>query len=117
ITATGVTSGSTVAVTETASSGGTMSIGTGSFTVAVDASSPSYALVAARTTGQTMGTIKLRATNESITLNKLGLILTNSGETLSNAAGGSTNQGASDLVQVYIYDGSTLLGTAVFTGR
>jgi len=120
MTATGVTSGSSVNVTETASSGGTLTIGDGSFTVTVDASSPSYTLAAAGTTGQTLGVIKLRASNEAISLTKLGLTLagsaSGSGATLSNAAGGSTNLGKDDLVQVYLYDGSTLVGTATFTG-
>ena len=88
MTATGVTSGSSVAVTETASSGGTMSIGSGSLSVTVDSSSPSYTLVAAGTTGQTMGVIKLRATNEAITLTKLGLFLTASGAASSTATNG-----------------------------
>ena len=121
MTATGATSGSSVAVSETASSGGTMSIGTGSLAVTVDSSSPSYKLVAAGTTGQGMGIIKLRATNEAVTLNKLGLALTNSGNASSTAnisvnGSGGTNGGASDLVQVYVYDGATLVGTATFTG-
>jgi hypothetical protein len=42
--------------------------------------------------------------------------LTGSGNTASNANGGTTNSGVSDLVQVYVYDGATLVGTATFTG-
>lgn len=114
--ATGVTSGAAVSVTATASSGGTMSIGAGSLAVSVDSSSPSYTLVAGGSTGVTMGVIKLRATNEAVTLNKLGLVLTSSGNTNSSASGNSTNGGVSDLVQVYLYDGATLVGTATFTG-
>jgi fibronectin-binding autotransporter adhesin len=116
MTGTGVTSGAAVNITETVTSGGLMTIASGSATVAVDSSSPSFTPVAAGTTGQVLGMVKLRATNEAITLNKLGLVLTNSGNTLSTANGGSTNSGVSDLVQVYVYDGSTLVGTATFTG-
>lgn len=64
-----------------------------------------------------MGVIKLRPTNEALTLNKLGLTLTGSGNTLSNGSGGSTNSGTSDLVQVYLYNSAgALIGTATFTG-
>lgn len=115
---TGVTSGASVTATMTANNSGTMSIGSGSLAVSVDSSSPSYTLVAAGSTGVNAGVIKLRATNEPIVLTKLGLTLTNSGNSSSQAktGGGSTNSGVSDLVQVYIYDGSTLVGTATFTG-
>ena len=121
MTATGVTSGASVNVTETASSGGTMTIVSGgSVALTVDSSSPSYKLVAAGTTGQVMGILKLRVSNEAVSLTKLGLTLagaaSGSGATKSNAAGASTNLGKDDLIQVYIYDGSTLVGTATFTG-
>ena len=116
LTATGVTTGTSIDVTETAGNSGTMTITSASLAVVVDSSSPSYTLAASGTTGQTMGVLKLRASNEAITLTKLGLTLTSSGNTRSNAAGGSTNNGVSDLVQIYIYDGSTLVGTATFTG-
>ncbi|MEK7628601.1 MAG: hypothetical protein AAB421_04280 [Patescibacteria group bacterium] len=114
---TGVTSG--VSVTETFGNltGGTMTIASGSLAVTVDSSSPSYTVAAAGTTGVTMGVIKLRATNESIVLNKLGLTLANGtyGAT-STGSGGSPGSGTGDLVQVYIYDGATLVGTVTFTG-
>ena len=102
LSATGVTTGSSIDVAETAGSGGTMTIASPSLAVSVDSSSPSYALVAGGTTGQTMGVIKLRATNEAISLTKLGLTI--------------TSGSATDLVQLYIYDGATLVGTATFTG-
>ena len=115
---TGVTSGGSITETFGNSTGGTMTMGAGSVAVTVDSSSPSYALVAAGSTGVTVGVIKLRATNEPITLTKLGLVLTLSGNSLSKArtGGGSTNGGVSDLTQVYLYDGSTLVGTVTFTG-
>ena len=107
MTATGVTSGASVNVSETATSGGTMTIASGSLTVTVDSSSPSYAIAAGGATGVTTSVVKFRAANEAITLTKLGLTLT--------ATSGSGNK-SSDLVSVYVYDGSTLVGTATFTG-
>lgn len=102
--ATGSTSGNSVSGTVTTSYSGTMTIGSGSFTVSVDASSPSFAVVAAGSTGVNAGVVKLRASNEEVTLTKLGL-------TLNNSAAG---QG--DVISVDIYDGATKVGTAFFTG-
>lgn len=115
-TSTGVTSGNSITETFGNATGGTMTIGSGSMTVTVDSSSPSYALVPAGATGVTVGVIKLRATNEPITLTKLGLKLTNSGNSASTASGNSSNSGVSDLTQVYLYDAGTLVGTVTFTG-
>ncbi len=103
ITVTGVTSSADVSETVSASVGQTMTIaGAGSVVASLHSSSPSYAVVAANTTGNIVGAINLRASNESVNLTKLGLTLT------SGSAG--------DLVQVGVYDGSTLVGTATFTG-
>ena len=112
---TGVTSGSSITETFGNTSGGTMTVQTGSLTVTVDSSSPGTTTVASGSTGVTMTVVKLRAANEAMTLSKLGLVLTGSGNTLSTASGGSTSSGVSDLVQVYVYDGATLVGTATFT--
>jgi hypothetical protein len=103
VSATGVTSGSSVAVTNAGSTGGTMTVQAGSLAVTVDASSPSYSLAAGGATGVTVGVVNLHATNEAVTLNKLGL-------TLSGAT-------AAQLNTVSIYDGATLVGTATFTGN
>jgi hypothetical protein len=83
--------------------------GKGSLTVTVDASSPSYTTAAGGTTGVTTGVIKVHATNEAVNLTKLGLVLT---------AGTSPSSGdsSSDMTQVYLYNGATLVGTATFTG-
>jgi hypothetical protein len=97
---TGVTSGTTVIPIPSGTGGGTMTVGNGSFTEAVDSSTPSLTTVAAGSTGVTMGVIKFRATNESVNLTKIGL---------TNTAGS-----ASDLGQVYLYSGSTLIGTVTF---
>jgi len=88
----------------------------GTLAVAVDSSSPSYSLASAGTSGVTVGVLKLRASNENINLTKLGLKLTNSGNLRSSGSGASTNSGVNDLNQVYIYQGSTLVGTMTFTG-
>ena len=88
----------------------------GTLAVSVDSSSPSFTLAADGTTGVTVGVLKLRASNENVNLTKLGLQLTNSGNTKSSGSGASTNSGVNDLNQVYIYQGSTLVGTMTFTG-
>ncbi len=116
--ATGVTSG--VSITPSiaaAANGGAMVVASGSATVAVDSSQPSFKLVAAGTAGVTNTVLRFRANNEALTLQKIGLTLVNSvGNTKSSGSGGSTNGGASDVVMAYIYQGSTLVGTANFTG-
>lgn len=116
VSATGLTSGSSVSVTNAGSTGATMSVQASTLALTVDSSSPSYAVAAGGTTGQTMSVVKLRPSNEDISLTKLALTLTSSGAASSTGIGGNTNGGVSDLVQVYIYDGATLLGTATFTG-
>ena len=105
ITVTGVTSGNDVTETVTASNGQAMTVGAGYITVSTDASSPSYAVAAAGTTGNVVGMFKVRATNEAINLNKIGLKLTN-----------SASSSASSLVNVTVWDGATQVGSAVFTG-
>ena len=100
-TGTGATSGNTITGTTSTTYSGTMTIATGSFAVSVDASSPSFAVVAAGTTGVNAGVLKLRASNEDVSLTKLGLTLTS-----------GTN---SDVLSVDIYDGATKVGTAFFT--
>jgi len=105
---TGVTSGSTI--TATVAGGvysGTMTVGSGSFAVSVDSSSPSYTTVAAGSTGVTGTVIKFRATNEAVSLTKVGLSLENS----------DGSAAYNDVVQANIYDGATLVGTAYFTGN
>lgn len=116
---TGVTSGTTITPTITSgtSYGGTMTVASGSFAVTVDPSSPSYANAAAGSTGVTLGVVKLRASNEAVNLQKLGLSITTS------------TASSTDIGTVYLYAGNnikdntgnsiaagTLLGTAIFTG-
>ncbi len=104
--ATGLTSGQSATITENDSMGQLMTLTSGgSLTLTKDASSPSYKLVAAGTTGNIVGVLKLRATNEAINLTKLSLQLTN-----------TASSSASDLTQVTLWDGVTQVGTATFVG-
>ena len=103
---TGVTSSQSASITATAASSGTMTIGAGSFTVALDSSSPSYYLAAANTTGNTAAILKFHANNESINLQKVSLQLTNP----------SASSSPNDIVKVTLWDGSTQVGEAIFTG-
>lgn len=110
---TGVTSGSSITETFGNSTGGTLTIQSGSLALTVDSSSPSYAVVAAGTSGTTQGIFKFRATNEAVNLQKIGMTLANG---TYGSSSGSSGNGSSNLVQVYVYDGATLVGTATFTG-
>lgn len=99
--ATGATSGNSVSGTTVTSYSGTMTIGAGAYAVSVDSSSPSFMVVAAGSTGVNAGVVKLRASNEDVSLTKLGLVLT------SGTVG--------DVLSVDVYDGATKVGTAYFT--
>jgi hypothetical protein len=104
--ATGVTSGQSVTITENTSHGQYMTIvGSGTLTAALDASSPSYRVAAANTTGNTMSILRFSATNEDIRLDNVPLRLTN-----------TSSSSASDILQVTLWDGATKVGTAVFSG-
>lgn len=102
---TGVTSSQAVTETETTSAGQLMTLASGSVTVSKDSSSPSYTIVASGSTGVTAGVMKFRATNEDVTLQRVGLQL--SGGTASST----------DLTMVSIWDGSTKVGEATFVGN
>ena len=105
ITVTGVTSSNAVTETITASAGQTMTVAAVSVVASKDSSSPSYTIAAAGSTGISAGTINFRAANEAVTLQRVGLTLTN-----------SASSSSSDLVQVSLWDGSTQVGTAIFVG-
>ncbi|MBI5816844.1 MAG: hypothetical protein HZB09_00245, partial [Candidatus Yonathbacteria bacterium] len=105
LTVTGVTSGSSVTATGSATTGAAQTIGTGSLVVSTSPSSPSYILAAAGSTGNIGAVLRFRATNEAVNLSRIGLKLTN-----------TASSSASDLVQVSIWDGATQVGTATFTG-
>ena len=104
-TVTGVTSSNSVSETVTASAGQTMTVQAVAVVASKDSSSPSYQIASAGSTGVIGGVIKFRASNEAVTLQRVGLTLTNTASSTS-----------SDLVQVSLYNGSTKVGTATFLG-
>jgi hypothetical protein len=84
-----------------------MTVGTGAFAVTKDASSPAYAVASGGSTGVTLGVLKLHASNEDMYLRQMRLQLTNTASSsASNFVGGA----------VSLYDGTTLVGTAIFNG-
>ena len=105
ISVTGVTSSNDVTETVTDANGQAMTVAAGYLTVTTDSSSPSYSVAAAGTTGNTVGMFKLRAFNETVNLNKLGLKLTN-----------TASSSASGLTQVTVWDGATQVGAVTFVG-
>jgi len=103
VTATGVSTGQSVTPSVTAAAGPTMTFaGSGQYSVALDASTPTGKLLAANTTGNTMTVLRFKATSEQINVSKIRLALTSASST------------GIDLGMVYVYDGSTLLGSGVF---
>jgi len=127
IAATGVTSGNSVTPTGSGANGQVMQVATaGTVTLtsqSVDVSQPALSRVPAGTSGVTIGNMKISATNESVTIQKIGLALggtatSTNGRYGTNSTGsaGSSNSGVGDVVKAYIYNGATLLGEATFTG-
>lgn len=112
ITATGVTSGTSLTVTPTAASGGTMTVNTSTLNATLDSSSPSYTVAANGTTGVTVGVLRFTTTNEAINLNKIALQLDPSASTTIASASSTP----SDVTMVSLWDGSTQVGSATFTG-
>lgn len=104
-TFTGATSGTTIVGTDTSDTAVTMTVAAGSATVALDASSPSFALVSAGGTDVVVGALKFRAANEAVNLTKIGLTLTN-----------TASSSSSDLVKATIWNGATKVGEAYFSG-
>jgi hypothetical protein len=111
IAATGVTSGTSVTVTPTTQAGQVMTVsGGGAAVVSTDSSSPSYTIAAGSSANENvvLGTYKFRASNEAVTLNRIGLKLTN-----------TASSSAADLVMVTLKTGGangTTIGTATFVG-
>ena len=111
ITGTGVGSGTSVAATVTTGAN-TMTIkGAGTLTVALDASSPAYAIAQAGTTGVTLGVLRFNGTNEDMRLDRVALQLAGGAATTSSASSSPAN-----IAQVTLWDGATQVGTAVFAG-
>jgi hypothetical protein len=107
ISGTGVDSGSSVDASDNTNVGPTMTVvGAGTLAVTLDSSSPSYALAAAGTADVTLAVLKFTSTNEDIRLDRVALQLSNS----------SASSSPSDLLTVGIYNGSTKVGSAVFSG-
>ena len=107
-TFTGVVSGQSLTGTSISAStvtGQAQLVGTPSLAVTTDAGSPGYTIAAAGTTGQVVGVLQFKATNEDVNLTDIGLQLTN-----------TASSSSSDLTNVTIWDGSTQVGSAVFTG-
>ncbi|MEW5907574.1 MAG: hypothetical protein AB1643_00080 [Patescibacteria group bacterium] len=104
---TGVGSGSTITLTHNDSTDNQNKMtlkSSGSLAVTADSSAPAYALIAAGTSGVTLGAIRFAATNEAVNLEHVALELTN-----------TSSSTAADLTAVYLYDGSTQVGSGVFT--
>ena len=105
-TGTGLTSGQSATIVEVDSAGQQMTLSAkGTLSVTLDSSSPSYTLAAAGTTGNTINILRFHGTAEDIRLQDVALVLTN-----------NASSSASDLVKVTLWDGSTQIGDAIFTG-
>jgi hypothetical protein len=111
-TGTGVASTQTITPTVpntggTDTAGNVMTVtGSGALTVALDSSSPAYALAAAGSTNVVLGALRFNGTNEAMRLERVAL-------QMSNAVASSS---PADLTQVTIWDGATQVGTAFFSG-
>lgn len=104
-TVTGVTSGQGATITQNSAAGQRMTLASGgSLSVTLDSSSPSYKVVAAGTTGNTVATYRFHASNENLSLQTIPLVM---------KPATSTN---ADVVQVTLWDGATQIGTAAFDG-
>ncbi|XKT74552.1 MAG: beta strand repeat-containing protein [Patescibacteria group bacterium UBA2163] len=106
ISVTGTQSSTSVTESVTASAGQTMTVAAGSLVASEDASSPSYAITKAGATEVTNGIINFRASNEDVTLQRIGLQLTN-----------TASSSGSDITKVSLWDGATKVGEAYFTGN
>lgn len=101
---TGVTSTGTVVATGSAT-GLAMTVGSASLAATGDTSGTSYRIASAGTSGVPVAAYRFKASNDDVDLQRIVLELTN-----------TASSSSSDLTQVHIFDGSTEVGTAVFTG-
>ena len=106
LTVTGVTSGSTVTATGATTTGTAQTTGSGSLVVALDSSSPAYAIATAGTTGVTLGAYRFTAANDSVNLTRIGLSM----------GAITASSSAADFTQVTLWNGATQIGTAEFVG-
>jgi hypothetical protein len=109
VTVTGVQSGNSLVldtnltVSNPSSYSGTMTVSGGAtVTAAVDSSSPSYNVAAAGTTGVTLGVIKLRASNENVNLNKIGLNAASGLYGTASTGSGGSASASGDIMTVYL---------------
>lgn len=118
-TVTGVGSNSSATLTSGSGTGATITINTGTFTITASPSAvaqPSMAIVAGGSTGVTVGSVKLHATNADVQLTKVALTLANGTYgTQATGAGNSSAGGAGDVLQAYLYNGSTMVGQVDFS--
>jgi len=108
-TGTGVSSAQTITPT-IATSGGVPGntqtiIADGTLTVALDSSSPAYALAAAGSTNVTLGTLRFNGTNEAMRLERVALQMSNT----------FASSSPTDITEITLWDGATQVGTASFT--
>ena len=82
----------------------------GSFTVALDSSSPSYTLTAAGRTDVPVSVYRITTTNEAVTITDFALQLTSG----TSGAGASTSP--TDVTRVTLWDGANKVGQATFVG-
>jgi hypothetical protein len=104
LVATGVSTSNTIDGSDsiTAGYGQKMTVSSaGQYSIALDSSTPTGKLVVANTTGNVMTVLRFRATAEAINVDKLSLFLASASSTCN------------DLGTVYVYDGSTLLGSGL----
>ncbi len=108
IVAYGVKTGNRAYTALTADQGPVMTYaGAGSVTVSANNSNVAKALVRAGGTGVTLGYVKIDASNEALDLDTLKVFMKNESSINGTAAGDYQ-----DIATVYLYDGSTLLGSA-----
>ncbi|MBI5645130.1 hypothetical protein HY970_03460 [Candidatus Kaiserbacteria bacterium] len=106
VSGTGLSSGQSVSATIT-TGGNTMTIASaGALTVALDASSPSYAISPAGSSNVTLAVLRFNGTNEDMRLDRVAL-------QLPTATASSSPDYFS---QVSLWDGATQVGTAIFAG-
>ncbi len=103
---TGITSGNSITETVTTGNAGTMTVGTASLAVTLDPSSPAYAIANAGATGVTLGAYKLTASNDAVSVNRVGL-------SLGAITASST---PADVPLVTLWVNGVQVGTASFNG-
>lgn len=108
ISSTGKGSGATTSVTLSVSDGQTMTLATaGSVSITKAATSPDAGLLPSNTSGLTVGSFRMSATNENINVEKIYLSATTTRGWNDNT--GMVHGPFNQVNTIYLYDGSTLL--------